>query len=64
MEVRLATLDDAEAIRDIYNLEVTTSTATFDLVPRSPDEQRAWLVDRAGARAAIVSGFVCTWGLP
>jgi len=55
MEVRLATLDDAEAIRDIYNLEVTTSTATFDLVPRSRDEQRAWLVDRAGARAAIVA---------
>jgi phosphinothricin acetyltransferase len=35
MQIRLATLDDAAAIRAIYNLEVETSTATFDLVGRS-----------------------------
>jgi L-amino acid N-acyltransferase YncA len=65
MEVRLATLDDAVAIQAIYNLEVTTSTATFDLVPRTLDEQRAWLADRSGARAAIVAvheGDVCGFG--
>lgn len=55
MELRLATLDDAEAIRDIYNLEVTTSTATFDLVPRTPEEQRAWQAERSGARAVLVA---------
>jgi len=55
MELRLATLDDAEAIRDIYNLEVTTSTVTFDLVPRTSDEQRAWQAERSGARAVIVA---------
>jgi phosphinothricin acetyltransferase len=55
MEVRLATLDDAEPIRQIYNVEVTTSTATFDLVPRSLDEQRAWQAERSGARAVIVA---------
>lgn len=55
MELRLATLDDAEAIREIYNLEVTTSTATLDLVPRSIDEQRAWQVERSGARAVLVA---------
>lgn len=54
MELRLATVDDAEAIRSIYNVEVTTSTVTFDLVPRSLEEQRAWLSDRAGAYAAVV----------
>jgi L-amino acid N-acyltransferase YncA len=62
MELRLATLDDAAAIREIYNLEVTTSTATFDLVPRSLDEQRAWLAERSGARAVLVAldeGAVC-----
>ena len=32
MEVRLAEVGDAEAIRTIYNPEVTSSTATFDLV--------------------------------
>ena len=55
MELRLATLDDAEAIREIYNLEVTTSTATFDLVPRSLEEQRAWQAERSGARAVLVA---------
>lgn len=55
MELRLATLDDAAAIREIYNLEVTTSTATFDLVPRSLEEQRAWLASRSGVHAALVA---------
>jgi phosphinothricin acetyltransferase len=55
MDVRLATLDDAEAIRQIYNREVTGSTVTFDLVPRSLAEQRAWLAAHAGAHPAIVA---------
>lgn len=55
MEVRLATLDDAEAIRRIYNVEVETSTATMDLVPRSLEEQRAWLAARSGAFATVVA---------
>ena len=55
MQLRLATADDAEAIRQIYNLEVTTSTATFDLVPRSLEEQRAWLAARSGAHAVVVA---------
>lgn len=55
MEVRPATTADAEAIREIYNAEVTGSTVTFDLVPRSPAEQRAWLEDRSGGHVAIVA---------
>ena len=55
MEVRLARLSDAEAIREIYNLEVTTSMVTFDLVPRSPEEQRTWLAARSGAHAVVVA---------
>jgi L-amino acid N-acyltransferase len=53
--VRLARLDDAEAIRQIYNGEVTTSTVTFDLVPRSLEEQREWLTARSGAHAVVVA---------
>jgi len=53
--LRPATLDDAEAIRSIYNVEVLTSTVTFDLVPRTLEEQRAWLADRSGGYAAIVA---------
>jgi len=54
MQVRLATLEDAEAIRAIYNREVTGSTVTFDLVPRSLADQQEWLVAHAGAHPAVV----------
>ena len=43
VSVRLAGPGDAEAIRTIYNLEVTESTVTFDLVPRTLANQLAWL---------------------
>ena len=36
-------------------MAVATSTATFDLVERSIDEQRQWLTARSGAFAAIVA---------
>lgn len=55
MQVRPATPDDAEAIRVIYNHEVEHTTATFDLVPRSLEDQRAWLAARSGAFSAIVA---------
>lgn len=48
-------MDDAAAVRDIYNVEVTTSTMTFDLVPRTLAEQQAWLGDRSGAHAVVVA---------
>ncbi|HEX3540243.1 MAG TPA: GNAT family N-acetyltransferase [Acidimicrobiales bacterium] len=55
MRTRLATLDDAEAIRTIYNAEVVGSTVTFDMVPRTSEEQRAWLDEHRGAHPAIVA---------
>jgi L-amino acid N-acyltransferase YncA len=55
VKVRLAKLSDSEAVRAIYNHAVTTSTATFDLVPRSADEQRRWLSARGGAHAVVVA---------
>jgi len=53
--IRLAEVSDAAALLEIYNAEVLGSTATFDLVPRSLDDQRQWLRDRTGAMAAIVA---------
>ena len=53
--LRPARLDDAEAIRQIYNAEVTTSTVTFDIVPRTLADQRRYLSDRSGAHAVIVA---------
>ena len=55
MRVRLATLADAEATRTIYNVEVTESTVTFDLVPRTLDDQREYLTARSGAHAVLVA---------
>jgi phosphinothricin acetyltransferase len=55
VEIRLAQRDDSEAIRQIYNLEVSTSTVTFDLVPRTTADQLQWLEARSGAHAVIVA---------
>ena len=54
-ELRLATMGDAEAIREIYNVEVTETTNTFDLEPRSLEQQRSWLSERLGALGVIVA---------
>jgi len=53
--LRIATLADAEPIRAIYNLEVETSTATFDLVPRTAEEQREYIAGRSGAFSVLVA---------
>jgi L-amino acid N-acyltransferase YncA len=55
MDIRRATLADAEPIRQIYNLEVTGSTATLDLVPRSAEEQAAWMVAHSGVYPVVVA---------
>lgn len=51
----MARLEDAEGIRAIYNVEVTTSTSTFDLTPRTLAEQEAWIREHSGAYPAIVA---------
>ena len=55
VSVRLARPGDAEAIRSIYNLEVTESTVTFDLVPRTLADQLAWLAEHDGVHPAVVA---------
>jgi L-amino acid N-acyltransferase YncA len=55
VDLRLARDDDAEAIRRIYNVEVVSSTSTFDLVPRSREDQAAWMRAHRGAHPVIVA---------
>ncbi len=55
MEVRLAVPADAEAIRVIYNHEVVSSVATFDLVERSREAQVEWLAERSGAFSVLLA---------
>lgn len=45
---------DGEAIRRIYNLEVLGSTATLDLVARTPEEQASWMHAHSGVYPVIV----------
>jgi len=52
---RLATRHDAEALAAIYNVEVRESTVTFDLVPRSIEEQIEWIDEHAGGHPALVA---------
>ena len=55
MRIRSATAADAGAILEIYNLEVLTSTVTFDLTPRTEEGQAVWLAARTGAYSAVVA---------
>jgi phosphinothricin acetyltransferase len=55
ISLRQATPADAEQIRAIYNHEVLHTAATFDLVPRTAEEQLAWQAQRSGAFATIVA---------
>ena len=55
MHVRLARASDAEEIRTVYNAEVVGSTATFDLVPRTVEEQVLWLAEHRGPHPAVVA---------
>jgi L-amino acid N-acyltransferase YncA len=65
MEVRLARMEDSEAVRAIYNVEVTGSTVTFDMEPRTLEQQRAWIADHQGPHPAVVAvegGVVAGFG--
>jgi L-amino acid N-acyltransferase YncA len=53
--LRPAERADAEAIRAIYNVEVAGSTVTFDLVPRTLEDQVAWIEEHSGGHPAIVA---------
>jgi phosphinothricin acetyltransferase len=53
--VRRAIESDSEAIRLIYNTEVLSSTATLDLVPRSPSDQATWMSRHSGVYPVLVA---------
>ena len=55
LSLRLVERRDAAAIRDIYNVEVAESTVTFDMVPRTLDQQVAWIDEHSGGHPAIVA---------
>jgi phosphinothricin acetyltransferase len=53
--IRAAERRDAEGVRAVYNRYVTESTALFDMVPRTLDEQVQWIDEHSGGHPAIVA---------
>ena len=49
LAIRAATLDDLEALTEIYNHYIVHSAITFDLHPFATAERRAWFDDHADA---------------
>jgi L-amino acid N-acyltransferase YncA len=54
VELRRAVVADAAAVMAIYNREVLESTVTFDLIPRTLQEQQEYITSRSGGLAMLV----------
>jgi L-amino acid N-acyltransferase YncA len=62
--VRDAREADLPGIREIYNHEVLTSTATYDTQPRTEAEQRVWFAHHGGPHPVFVAEqglSLCGW---
>jgi phosphinothricin acetyltransferase len=55
MRTRLVEVDDAPALMNIYNPEVIETTVSFDLVPRSLEEQEDWITHHLATHPCIVA---------
>src|SRR5487761_779435 len=55
MEIRPVAPSDSEAIRTIYNIEVLSTTVTFDMIERTESEQRDWILEHQGVYPALVA---------
>jgi phosphinothricin acetyltransferase len=53
--IRLVERGDAAGIRAIHNHYVTESTALFDMVPRTLDDQVQWIDEHSGGHPAVVA---------
>ncbi len=63
-QIRKAALADVEAIREIYNEAILTTTATFDTEPKSATERLQWFQshdERHPILVAVVDGKVVGW---
>jgi phosphinothricin acetyltransferase len=63
-QIRRASLHDLEAITEIYNEAILTTTATFDTEPKTVAERRTWLEahdQRHPVLVAVVDGRVVGW---
>jgi L-amino acid N-acyltransferase len=64
LSIRLATREDVDAINNIYNHYVLTSTCTFHLEPVTREERLQWLENHGGkygVTVAVLDGEVVGW---
>ncbi len=64
VEIRRASIEDLQAITDIYNEAILTTTATFDTEPKKISERQQWFEshgDRHPVLVAVVDGNVAGW---
>jgi phosphinothricin acetyltransferase len=64
ISIRSATVNDVDSIREIYNEAIVTTTATFDMEPKSRDDRLAWFAahdERHPILVAEVDGSVVGW---
>jgi len=62
--IREAKIDDLEAITEIYNHAILTTTATFDTVPKTYAEQKEWFENHGPKYPILVAeldGAVVGW---
>lgn len=65
MDIRDATAADAAAIAEIYNDAVLTTTASFDMEPKSTEDRVQWLAARSPVHPVLIAeidGVVAGWG--
>lgn len=55
VRLELALAAHAPGTLAIYNREVESGTATFDMAPRSLEEQLEWVAEHSGAHPAVVA---------
>jgi phosphinothricin acetyltransferase len=55
MRTRLVEVDDATALMNILNPEVVETSVSFDLVPKSLDEQREWILAHQTTHLCLVA---------
>jgi phosphinothricin acetyltransferase len=64
IQIRIATLEDAAAIAEIYNQGIEDRVATYETNQRSAENQQAWLQSIAGRYPAVVAqidGEIIGW---
>jgi L-amino acid N-acyltransferase YncA len=55
LRIRGARLVDLEGITDIYNDAILRTTATFDVAPKTMDEQRTWFEEHSSDYPILVA---------